>query len=185
MRYVVRLNVLMQVPELEIAEADFSMLRAARGNLVAAFSLEETYELLVSSFLDFEEQVLRSAVRNSIQSQEDYIEFFGITSVLNGRMVNFLSSARLYLDQAPRLLAICCPSPSSAVDTWRLRTNQEFDEHPEYQFMEALRNHVQHHGLPVHSIKQGGTWSSIRSSARRTDGVPAERIRKARSARSE
>jgi hypothetical protein len=27
--------------------------------------------------------------------------------------------------------------------------------------MEALRNHVQHHGLPVHNISPGSRWTSL------------------------
>jgi len=43
--------------------------------------------------------------------------------------------------------------------TVRELLSKQYGESFEYRFMEAFRNHVQHSGLPTHSIQFGSTWT--------------------------
>jgi hypothetical protein len=39
--------------------------------------------------------------------------------------------------------------------------DREYNGNPMYRFMEELRNHVQHRGLPVHWTSTSGRWTSL------------------------
>ena len=79
---------------------------------------------------------------------------------LDRRLVNLLTSCRLYLDQTDH--GISCPfgNPSSELDTVKKLKNDLYDGHFGYRLMETLRNHVQHSGLPVHIISYQASRSS-------------------------
>jgi hypothetical protein len=39
--------------------------------------------------------------------------------------------------------------------------SKEYEENPEYRFMEQFRNHVQHFDLPIHWISSGMRWTDL------------------------
>lgn len=160
MRHIIRKAVLASVPELEISAEEFSLLQMARRVLSSAFSVEEKYEILVANFLALETQLLDIAATNVVRNKLTYSEFFETRSALNVRMVNLLTAARLYLDQLPQDIADCLPSNDTAPSLVKDKCSQEYDQHFEYRFMEALRNHAQHRGIPIHFVSQGSRWTS-------------------------
>lgn len=160
MKYIIRKAVLEAVPELEISAAEFSNLQIARRVLTRAFSIEEKYEILITNFLALETQLLDIAAANVVRNTLTYSEFFETRSALNVRMVNLLTAARLYLDQLPQDIADCLPSNADAQSVIKTRCSQEYDQHFEYRFMEALRNYTQHRGIPIHFVSQGSRWTS-------------------------
>lgn len=161
MKYLLRKAVLDAVPEVEISAHDFANLKAARSVLSNAFAIEEKYEIVISNFLDLEKQLLDVAATNAVRDTLSYAEFFETRSVLNIRLVNLLTATRLYLDQLPQHIGDCVPQKSEASDLVKARCSDEYDKHFEYRFMEALRNHVQHRGIPIHFVQQGARWTSF------------------------
>lgn len=162
MRYLIRKDVISPVPEIDISADEYTRLERARAVLANAFSIEEKYEILVSNFLELEKQLLHLAVTNAVRDTLSYSEFFETRSVLNICLVNLLTAARLYLDQLPQDISECIPENIAAVRLVKNRCSKEYDECLEYRFMEALRNHVQHRGIPIHSISQGAHWTSFK-----------------------
>jgi hypothetical protein len=161
MRYLLRKAVINPVPEVEISAQDFSGLKAARGVLSNAFAIEEKYEIVISNFLDLEKQLLDVAATNAVRDTNTYAEFFETRSVLNIRLVNLLTSTRLYLDQLPQHIGDCDLEDTRSVALVKARCSAEYDKHFEFRFMEALRNYVQHRGIPVHFVSQGARWTSF------------------------
>lgn len=161
MRYILRKAVINSVPEVEISAQDFSRLRAARGVLSNAFAIEEKYEIVISNFLDLEKQILDVAATNAVRATNTYADFFETRSRLNIRLVNLLTSTRLYLDQLPQHIDDCNIEGIEAVAHVKDRCSEEYDKHFEFRFMEALRNYVQHRGIPVHFVNQGSRWTSF------------------------
>lgn len=161
MTYIIRKAVLGAVPEIEITASEFVDLKAARNILSDAFATQEKYEIVVTNFLDLEKQLLNIAVTNKIRHTPSYSEFFETRSILNIRLVNLLTATRLYLDQLPQHVAHCLPNrPDAQIDVKR-RCSEEYDQHFEFRFMEALRNHVQHRGIPIHFIRHGSQWATL------------------------
>lgn len=161
MTYILRKAVVHAVPEIEIAQEEFADLKSAREILAGAFAIEEKYEIAVSNFLALEKQLLEVAVTNAVRDTLSYGEFFETRSALNIRLVNLLTATKLYLDQLPQHVADCVPNSADVASTVKRRCADEYDKNFEYRFMEALRNHVQHRGIPIHFIRQDGHWTSF------------------------
>lgn len=161
MRYLLRKAVINPVPEVEITAQEFTVLKAARGVLSNAFAIEEKYEIVISNFLELEKQLLDVAATNAVRDTNTYAEFFETRSLLNIRLVNLLTSTRLYLDQLPQHIDDCHLQDTKAISLVKARCSEEYDKHFEFRFMEALRNYVQHRGIPVHFVRQGARWTSL------------------------
>jgi hypothetical protein len=159
MTYVLRLAVINRVPEVPITEEQAMDARRAHRALNAAFALEETYDLLVSNFLELDQESLCDAARYFVQESRNYEEFFEERARAIRRIVNLLTAARLYLDHVPQHLSECASNPEDAVGEFKKATAIQFDSRYSYRFMEALRNHVQHSGLAVHVVSHTSQWS--------------------------
>lgn len=159
MKYQLTLAILDPHQELEIDKERFDFLKRARHTLIEALALEEKYEILISNYLELEQQIVRQAVVAQVRTQSDYSEFFEFRMIFNVALVNLLTAARLYVDQFPRHVRDCLADESqlALAKSW---LKQAYDSAFEYRFMEALRNHVQHNGVPLH-------WWSVGS--KRTD----------------
>jgi len=69
-----------------------------------------------------------------------------------------MTSARLYIDQVGQHITECLPLRTDAKPAVEKLFSAEYDAHKEYRFMEALRNYVQHRGLPVQWASSGSKW---------------------------
>jgi len=154
MKYVLRKPVLGEVPEIEISEESYKAYKESREILSNCLAIEEKYEILISNYIDLEEQILSATTSHVVREHLDYSDFFDVRLALNIRLVNLLTSARLYVDQLPQHVEKCVPHLGAAESRVKSLLAAEYDGNPQYRFMEALRNYVQHHGIPVH-------WTSL------------------------
>ena len=159
MRYVLRKAGLEKVPEIEITEENYLALQNAREVLTNALAIEEKYEIFISSYLELEKQILNDTAHSMVCDNTEYSDVFEIRVGLTVRLVTFLTSAKLYRDQLSRHVRGCAPDLKGKIVNAIFE--KEKDGNPEYRFMEALRNHVQHRGLPIHWISQGRRWTEI------------------------
>lgn len=141
-------------PALEITELEYLSLQRSRPILDAAFSFEENYDLLVGNYLEIEKSALSITTSAMARQLGEYHEMFELRAEMNRRAVNFLSSARLFVDQLTQRVRECGGEVKVVSDC----LSAEYDACFEYRFMEALRNHVQHSGSAVHSLSIGGKW---------------------------
>jgi hypothetical protein len=139
---------------MEITEEYYLELKSARLILDAAFSFEENYDLLVGNYLELERSALALSAATVVRQNYEYHDMFEITAEMNRRAVNFLSSARLFVDQLLQRVGAC----GGEKEEVKRRRSAEYDAAFEYRFMEALRNHVQHSGSAVHGLSLGGDW---------------------------
>src|SRR4029453_12971123 len=100
MKYILRKDVRNEVPEITITEADYVAYKASRNALLNGFAIEEKYEILISNYLECENEILVAASAASmVRNHIGYSDFFGFRLGLNLRLVNLLTSVRLYIDQ--------------------------------------------------------------------------------------
>ncbi len=165
MRYLLRNIVSGNVHEIEITEKEYSDYKKAINILSNALAIEEKYEIVVTNYLDFEKQIFDATSSYMIRDHLDYSDFFEVRLGLNIRLVNLLTAVRLYVDQLNQNVRDCVPSDPSAKDLVKSMLSKEYDGNREYRFMEALRNYVQHRGLPIHWTQQ-----SLRRTSLETDG---------------
>ena len=139
---------------MEISEAEYLSLHDARKVLNAAFSFEENFDLLVGNYIEIENSALTLTTATMARQLYEYDEMFELTSEMNRRAVNFLCTARLFVDQIRQRIG-ACGGDSAAI---KKRISDAYDAAFEYRFMEALRNHVQHSGSAIHGLSFGGDW---------------------------
>jgi hypothetical protein len=146
------------LPQLEISEEEYVALKRSRLVLNAAFSFEENYDLLVGNYLELESSALGFSAARMARRRHEYEDMFEITAEMNRRAVNFLSTARLFLDQLLQRVGTCGGDRTEV----KRRLSSEYDNAFAYRFMEALRNHVQHSGSAIHGVTLGGEWQPPR-----------------------
>lgn len=156
MKYILQKSVLENTPEINISEQEYIRLRNARNSLSNALAIEEKYEIVVSNYLEFEQEVMNASLRYMVREHLDYSDFFNLRLNLNIRLVNLLTAIRLYVDQLNQNVSECLADTSSAKDNVKKLFSSEYEGNLFYRFMEALRNYVQHRGMPVHLIQQSG-----------------------------
>lgn len=158
MRYYLRQQIIGRAAELQITEAEFKCIVAAKELLTGAFALEESYDLLVANYIELEQELLAAAAETLVRDMHEYQDFFYLRSTINRRVVNLLTTTRLYLDQAPQYLSTCAADSHAAKIELKKRLSEHYDTSIAYRFLEALRNHVQHCGLAVHKLSVGSQW---------------------------
>lgn len=163
MKYVLRIGALGDSPEIEISEKEYTTVKQSRTTLINCLAIEEKYEILISNYIDFEKQILDTIATYMIREHIDYSDFFDVRLGLDIRLVNLLTSGRLYIDQLPQHVRECVPHVRDSDTLVKAMLAKEYDENPEYRFMEALRNYVQHCGLPVHWTSSQGRWTDVLS----------------------
>jgi hypothetical protein len=160
-RYILRIGALGQFPELEIDKARFERLGVSRSTLSHALAIEEKYEIIISNFLELERDATNASVSEMVRNHVEYKDFFDVRLALNIRLVNLLTAVRLYTDQLSSHICACMPNNDNAKNDTKQLFAAEYDSSFEYRFMEALRNHVQHSGTPVHRVSTGAKWTDL------------------------
>jgi hypothetical protein len=160
-RYFLRIGAIGRFPELEIEQERFEKLKASRPVLSHALAIEEKYEIIISNFLELEREATNASISEMVRNNIEYKDFFDVRLALNIRLVNLLTSVRLYTDQLSSHICACIPHEENTKTEVKKLFSTEYDSSFEYRFMEALRNYVQHSGIPVHRISTGSKWTEL------------------------
>lgn len=152
-RYCAKVMTLGKNPEIDLSQEEYQNIKLAKTCLSELFSFEEKYELLLSNYLELEQECLSISSESMINRNHGYREFYEIQSLFNQRVVNLLTTSRLYLDQIEQHIKFC----NKDLEVKKL-FSEEYDNNFEYRFMEALRNYVQHRGLAIHSSTLYSGW---------------------------
>lgn len=146
MEYFLSIHAIGKHPVLTIDESEFSELKAAKAALDAALAIEQRYDILISNYLEFEKELLGILAEQTVKSSKGYYGLFYIQTDTNRRIINLLTSTKLYIDQLKHHVEDCS-LPITELTTF---LSAEYDTYFEYRLMETMRNYVQHRGLPVH-----------------------------------
>lgn len=148
-------------PECEIDEVLFHACKQSKEILSRCLAIEEKYEILLSNYLELENQILQSTTSYMVRGQLDYSSFFDLRLTLNIRLVNLLTSVRLYIDQIQSDVKGCLPNHYGINEIVKVLFSQHYDNNLNYRFMEALRNYTQHNGLAVHWTALPSRWTEL------------------------
>lgn len=121
------------------AEAEQIM---AAASFCREYATMPTYRLLNSSFRVWQQTYDRAA--NAKKGEWD----IALAEDLLGAFVGWLLVWRLVLDQGAHDLSSRFGDTSEQLTKFRLATNNAYDSSREYRVIEALRNLVQHRGMP-------------------------------------
>ena len=152
--FALRRMVIGAPPVLEISEGEYTALSAAQKGLVEALFVEQKLALLVANYEELESDILRLALHTSLYNRMAWADEVEELTRLNRRMSNFLSSARLYIDQVQHHFSILFGKGSAEAERLMACASVQYDTRLGYRVMEALRNYSQHRGWPVHSVNR-------------------------------
>lgn len=142
-----------------ITKDKFEDIVHAARMLREALAIEQKYEVLLQNYVDFEKEILGRLANELIYGSSEYLDFYNILLAFDVRLVNFLASAKLYADQAPRHVKRCLGD--AGFGAAKSFFGAQHDANFSYRLMDALRNHAIHGDLPVHGAGIGGEWTDL------------------------
>lgn len=134
---------------LEITEDQFIDLERFRDIITNVIYIEEKFDILLENAKELEMEIIDISVSDSLFNGKEHKDFHIERNTLNRRIANLLTSCRLYLDHIDHHLSDLRKIAKIDTDAVGKIKSEQYDEQFGYRFMEALRNHVQHRGLPI------------------------------------
>jgi len=150
--YAIRSDVLGTTLQVESDDSEFHEAVRARGIVLESMAIEETFDLLIKNYSDYEQDLLSNALDNMLHAPQSWVSSSELIQGVNRRLLNLLAACKIMLDHLPqRVKAITGKSAASAgIDTIR---HAQYDAFLGYRVMEALRNHIQHRGIPIRRLR--------------------------------
>lgn len=139
----------------EISDKDFDLLRMARTHLLQALSIEEKLNLVLENYAEFEQSLFNCSINSMLFQVDDWSSTIGEIHVVNRRIINLLTTCRLYVDQISHNISSTYGADSEQERFFKEQTSQEYDsDFPGYRVMTEIRNYVQHRELPIHVLSK-------------------------------
>lgn len=158
MEYGLARRVLDTLAFVSITKNEYEAIQQAREGLLECLFMEEKFDLLIENYFEFETTLLEIATRNMIRHRQDYRSIHLERNLTDRRIVNLLSAGRVYIDHTKQHVHRILPGESSAKLNVNAAFSHQYDTRFGYRCMEALRNHVQHRGFPVHTTTFERQW---------------------------
>lgn len=135
--------------ELEITEAEYQALAQAMNILIELSDVEEKFNAFIDNYFELERSSLEESLRAMIYNDLDVGRFLDPRNTMNRRIINFLTTAKLYLDSLPQHANKLFPMGQELEDL-KAAPSRAYDRSISYRIVEALRNYSQHEAFPVH-----------------------------------
>lgn len=155
MQYFLRLPWAADPPTLPIDHQRFSLLKASKATLTEALEFEEEYEIMISNYVDLEKESLNALISYGVLKHRGHADLFDSRLALNRRLLNLLTSVRLYSDRLASHCCACLPEDTRIKERVESLRVTEYERNFDYRFMDALRNYIQHYGTAIHSTMFG------------------------------
>lgn len=139
-------------PRVDVSEAEFEQIKLAVKGLISALRIEEKYNLLRENYAEFEKEMLDLTLSQCLFGDHDWLSDMRDLDAANRRLVNFLTTARLYEDQVQRELGKSYVNGASLARDFEAMMEDEAGSSFSFQLMRELRNHAQHRELPLQRI---------------------------------
>lgn len=135
---------------IDISCEHFKLLKLAKKNLFEALYIEDKLNLVLENYAEFEQELFNHAINNMLFSTDDWSSKVNEIHTVNRRIVNLLTTCRLYIDQIIHNIRSIYGANSEQERAIKEQKSQEYDsDRLGYCVMEAMRNYVQHRELPI------------------------------------
>lgn len=146
-----------------ISDSHRSALDIARSSIRCMTTVEETFDAVIENYFELENELMFIIHREMIFSRDE-IDMYKINGQISRRVINFMSAARLYVDQLPAQVSeIFGDKDCSERGQIQIEMSRHYDNRIGYRALEALRNYCQHRGYPIHNTIFGSGWLRSRS----------------------
>lgn len=145
---------------LPISESEYNQIKGAYEALQNARFIEEEYEVLLSNYIELEKVLSNYLISVIVRrfSEDFYDLSFNFRLEVNISLSSLLSAVELYTHRLPSRVR----KSSAKGKMLQKRIQEEKEENRrtcfEYLFMDELRNHAQHYGLPTHHLLTNSSW---------------------------
>ena len=146
-RYIITCRASNQRRDIDLSPGEFESIKNARVGLMALLQIEEKCDLVFENYVEFEDALNMLAVRNAFFHDGDWSSMMTDLLFINRRLINLLATAILYRDQVKREVSRLLGRERHR--QFEARISEEARLSLGYRAMEAVRNHMQHQGLPV------------------------------------
>ena len=153
MTHALARNVIGSSAILPITAAEYAQLLVARDAVLDLLFTEEKFDLVVQNYIELETELLGSTLQDIITNVTDWQWFQNQRSLLNRRLQNLLSATRGYLEYFRHAIHELLGRNSPKALACANRLSSHYDSCLGYRVMEALRNHTQHRGFPIHVVE--------------------------------
>lgn len=135
----------------------FDLIKHSRTVLSAAFETEDIFDNLISNYIEVESRCLELTASQLVRRPVGYREGNERMAAINLVFVNYLSTARSYVDKIGSASSRCFEGSETKTAGEHTKTwlAEQFDGSFGFRFLEALRNHVQHNGSALHVLGPG------------------------------
>jgi len=148
MKHIISISTFENLPDMGITKDEFESIKRASTILQNGRKLEEIYDILISSYLDFEKEVFYQAVELMVYTPLDYEQdFYTIEVALTRKLISLFTVVRLYRESGGRFIKMITGGNKDYIKrAFSAAANRDI----EFQYLEVLRDYVQHQDLPVH-----------------------------------
>jgi uncharacterized protein with HEPN domain len=152
MKYLLTERTLGSSVYIKIDEHEYKKIKTVKNNLLEIFYIEEKFDIFIGNYLEFELDLLKYAAYHMVRGYGTHNELHrGLNQIIR-RIINLLSTGRLYLDQSIHNLNNIPSIKSINIEEIKKEKNKQYDQYLGYRAMEALRNYVQHRGYPIQGL---------------------------------
>jgi hypothetical protein len=157
MRYLITKSTSGGAGEVEITRDEFETIRTAKRGVFFALGIEERFAMFRENYREYEREIFEIAQKEVLYAQFEWAEHVEDIYVINRRLLNLLSSARLCKDVMSNALHASFV-PEEVRHKIRVTRADVSSGYWQFDFLEIIRNKIQHKLLPVSG---GGRKSSI------------------------
>jgi hypothetical protein len=142
-----------------ITEADFIEVQEALRRLALVMQVEETFDVAVSNYADFERAVAGILISRETRRDFSGVRWHSTRREMSRAISNLLSSVRTFQHVAES--AVSAIYGPVVLDEHQQFKRRLYDGSFAYRVMEKLRNHAQHQGLAVNSQTYSSRWIDL------------------------
>ena len=139
---------------IELAKEEYDQLYRAKSGVLLALGIEERFNIIRENYAEYEREVFDIALKGMLQVDGVWSRLVPDIFTVNRRLLNLLATARLYREHVEEELKRWYGPGSRVVEQWLDARATELEKSLPFRFMEALRNHIQHHDLPIQHLSR-------------------------------
>ena len=140
------------LPVLEIAGDEFTQITQATRTLRTLLGLEEKFDIVLENYLEYEQALLGVNLQRMLLQDLDGSTAMTSIPLINRKVVNYLLTARVYLNQLQHDVKTIDCEPSRLVPLLQQIVSAQYQQSPGFRLLEALGKSLPHRSLPVHEL---------------------------------
>ena len=149
---------------LKITACEFKEIENSMADVHRYLLIEAKFDLVVENFVEYESCLFEIGLRHLLNQESTWGSSFEDIGVLNRRLVNYLTAARLYIDQVQHDVGTLHRAPAGIKGWTKRKQSEAYDRELGYRAIERLRNVAQHGQLLIDVLTYGAA----------AEGVPKE-----------